>query len=179
MRSSKSDGASAGSGSGQASGGKLTLAYNADGPHKAWVEAVCNSVTNTLGITMEPLPVAQFSELRKQVTDRTLVGAFRTGWQADYPSMNNFLGAVYQTGAGSNDSDYSSQEFDDFLAQAAAASDDTAALGFYTQAQFLSALVTLFFLQSSITVKQSTGSCYPGTLTAAASASPSLIRRLF
>ena len=79
--------------------------------------------------------VAQFSELRKQITDRTLVGAFRTGWQADYPSMNNFLGAVYQTGAGSNDSDYSSQEFDDFLAQAAAASDDTAALGFYTQAQ--------------------------------------------
>ena len=132
---SSSGGASAGSGSGQASGGKLTLAYNADGPHKAWVEAVCNSVTNTLGITMEPLPVAQFSELRKQVTDRTLVGAFRTGWQADYPSMNNFLGAVYQTGAGSNDSDYSSQEFDDFLAQAAAASDDTAALGFYTQAQ--------------------------------------------
>ena len=132
---SSSGGASAGSGSGQASGGKLTLAYNADGPHKAWVEAVCNSVTNTLGITMEPLPVAQFSELRKQVTDRTLVGAFRTGWQADYPSMNNFLGAVYQTGAGSNDSDYSSQEFDGFLAQAAAASDDTAALGFYTQAQ--------------------------------------------
>ena len=132
---SSSGGASAGSGSGQASGGKLTLAYNADGPHKAWVEAVCNSVTNTLGITMEPLPVAQFSELRKQVTDRTLVGAFRTGWQADYPSMNNFLGAVYQTGAGSNDSDYSSQEFDGFLAQAAAAGDETAALGFYTQAQ--------------------------------------------
>ena len=47
---SSSDGASAGSGSGQASGGKLTLAYNADGPHKTWVEAVCNSVTNTLGI---------------------------------------------------------------------------------------------------------------------------------
>ena len=89
-------------------------------------------VTNTLGITMEPLPVAQFSELRKQITDRTLVGAFRTGWQADYPSMNNFLGAVYQTGAGSNDSDYSSQEFDGFLAQAAAATDQTAALGFYT-----------------------------------------------
>ena len=132
---SSSGGASAGSGSGQASGGKLTLAYNADGPHKAWVEAVCNSVTNTLGITMEPLPVAQFSELRKQVTDRTLVGAFRTGWQADYPSMNNFLGAVYQTGAGSNDSDYSSQEFDDFLAQAAAAGDETTALGLYTQAQ--------------------------------------------
>ena len=78
---SSSGGASAGSGSGsgQASGGKLTLAYNADGPHKAWVEAVCNSVTNTLGITMEPLPVAQFSELRTQITDRTLVGAFRTG----------------------------------------------------------------------------------------------------
>ena len=130
------DGGSAGSdGQAAASGGRLTLAYNSDGPHKAWVEAVCNSVSNTLGISMEPLPYAQFSELRQQITDHTLIGAFRSGWQGDYPSMGNFLGSVYQTGAGSNDAQYSDANFDDLLAKAAAAKDDKTALGFYEQAQ--------------------------------------------
>ncbi|WP_167202854.1 ABC transporter substrate-binding protein [Actinomyces respiraculi] len=130
-----SEGAGAASGAGSASGGKLTLAYNSDGPHKAWVEAVCNSVSNTLGISMEPLPFAQFSELRAQVTDRSIVGAFRTGWQADYPAMANFLGAQYQTGAGSNDSDYSSEEFDTLLAESAAAPDEAAATDLLIKAQ--------------------------------------------
>lgn len=132
---SSSSSSSAASGQGKNGSGVLTLAYNADGPHKAWVEAVCNSVSNTLGITMEPLPIAQFSELRTQVTDRTIVGAFRSGWQADYPSMANFLGSQYQTGAGSNDTDYSSTEFDDLLAQAASAADEATALSLYEQAQ--------------------------------------------
>lgn len=118
-----------------ASGTKLTLAYNSDGPHKAWVEAVCNSVKNTLGIDMEPQPFAQFSELRKKVTEHSLEGAFRSGWQADYPSMNNFLGAVYQTGAGSNDAQYSNKEFDDLLASAAAAKTEDEALADYIKAQ--------------------------------------------
>ena len=122
-------------GQGADSGGRLTLAYNSDGPHKAWVEAVCNSVSNTLGISMEPLPFPQFSELRKQVTDRTLVGAFRSGWQADYPSMGDFLGSPYQTNGGSNDAEYSSAAFDDLLARAASTTDEAAALGFYEQAQ--------------------------------------------
>lgn len=132
---SSSSSSTAGSGQGKSGGGTLTLAYNADGPHKAWVEAVCNSVTNTLGITMEPLPFAQFSELRGQITDRTIVGAFRTGWQGDYPSMANFLGAVYQTGAGSNDADYSSEEFDRLLAEAAASTDEATTMDLYLQAQ--------------------------------------------
>ena len=133
--SSSASASAVGGEQGAASGGKLTLAYNSDGPHKAWVEAVCNSVSNTLGISMEPLPIAQFSELRTAITDHKLVGAFRSGWQADYPSMANFLGAVYQTGAGSNDAQYSDKTFDDLLVQAAAASDDAAALSAYEQAQ--------------------------------------------
>ncbi|ARD41203.1 ABC transporter substrate-binding protein [Actinomyces gaoshouyii] len=134
---SSGSGNSSSGGQGAASGGRLTLAYNSDGPHKAWVEAVCNSVSNTLGITMEPLPLAQFSELRSQITDRTLVGAFRTGWQADYPAMANFLGAQYRTGAGSNDSDYSNQEFDRLLSEAAVASDEAGATDLLLQAQSL------------------------------------------
>ena len=67
-RGSSSEGGGLGSGS-----GKLTLAYNSDGPHKTWAEAVCHSVSNVLGITMEPLPVAQFSEMRSAITKHTLL----------------------------------------------------------------------------------------------------------
>ena len=92
-------------------------------------------MSNVLGITMEPLPVAQFSEMRSAITKHTLLGAFRSGWSADYPSLENFLNATFQTGAGANDSQYSSKTFDDFLAQAAAATDPETAYGYFRQAQ--------------------------------------------
>ena len=129
-RGSSSGGGGLGSGS-----GKLTLAYNSDGPHKTWAEAVCHSVSNVLGITMEPLPVAQFSEMRTAITDHSLLGVFRSGWSADYPSLENFLNATFQTGAGANDSQSSSKTFDDLLAQAAGATDPQTAYGYFRQAQ--------------------------------------------
>ena len=122
-------------GQGAESGGRLTFAYNSDGPHKDWVEAVCNSVSTTLGISMEPLPYAQFSELRQQITDHTIVGAFRAGWQAGYPSMEDFLDGPFQTNGGANDAQYSSTAFDDLMAQAAAAKDDAESNALYVKAQ--------------------------------------------
>lgn len=95
--------------------GTFKLAYNADGGHQAWVDATINSIKNTLGIDAEGKPYATFAELRTEVTDRVIDSAFRTGWQADYPGLYNFLGPIYGTGAGSNDGDYSSAEFDSLL----------------------------------------------------------------
>lgn len=97
--------------------GKLTLAYNADASHKDWVDAVMNQVSNALGIQAEGNPYADFKSLRNDVVNRQLNGAFRTGWQADYPSMTNFLEPLYATGASSNDGDYSNPEFDSLLDQ--------------------------------------------------------------
>ena len=101
--------------------GTFTIAYNTDGGHQAWVDAVTNQLRNTLEIDAEGQPYATFAELRTDVTGRTIQGAFRTGWQADYPGLGNFLGPLYVTGAGSNDGDYSSQEFDNLMRQGAAA----------------------------------------------------------
>ncbi len=95
--------------------GTFKLAYNADGGHQAWVDATINSIKNTLGIDAEGDPYATFAELRGDVTNDTITSAFRTGWQADYPGLYNFLGPLYATGAGSNDGDYSSAEFDALL----------------------------------------------------------------
>lgn len=115
--------------------GKLTLAYNADGPHEAWVRAVCDSVSNTLGITMEPLPFAQFSELREQIDERRLGGAFRSEWRAEYPSPGSFLADTYVTGASANDSEYANAAFDGLMGRAAAAGTESGALGLYVEAQ--------------------------------------------
>lgn len=102
--------------------GTFSIAYNSDGGHQAWVDAVTNSVKNTLGIDAVGAPYPDFKSLRTEVTNRTITTAFRTGWQADYPGKYNFLAPLYGTGAGSNDTDYSSAQFDDLLRQAASAS---------------------------------------------------------
>lgn len=102
--------------------GTFTIGYNSDGGHQAWVDAVTNSIKNTLGIDAEGNPYPDFKSLRDEVTNRTIKGAFRTGWQADYPGKYNFLAPLYGTGAGSNDGDYSSATFDGLLKDAAAAS---------------------------------------------------------
>jgi oligopeptide transport system substrate-binding protein len=102
--------------------GKFVVAYNNDGAgNKEFTEAMTNQIHNVLGIVSEPKAYATFDELRKDVTDRTIKTAFRTGWQADYPSMLNYLGPIYATGAGSNDGDYTNKEFDQLIADASAA----------------------------------------------------------
>ncbi len=92
--------------------GTFELAYNADGDHAAWVDATVNSIKNVLGIDAVGLPYPDFAGFRTEINDRTIKSAFRTGWQFDFPSQANILGALYVTGSGSNDADYSNEEFD-------------------------------------------------------------------
>lgn len=117
--------------------GQFTISYNADGGHQAWVDAVVNSIRNTLSIDAAGNPYPDFKSLRDEVTNRTIKGAFRTGWQADYPSLGNFLGAQWGTGAGSNDSSYSNKDFDAKLKEAAGAGSPEAAVPHYNEAQEL------------------------------------------
>lgn len=115
--------------------GSLQLAYNQDGGHQAWTDAVMNSVKNTLGIDAKGAPYADFKSFRDEVSNRTIKTAFRTGWQADYPSPFNFLGPLYATGASANDGDYSNPEFDGLLKKALNTADQVAADKIYDQAQ--------------------------------------------
>ena len=103
--------------------------------HDVWVNAVTNSIKNALGIEAEGNPYPTFGEFRTDVTADTIETAFRTGWQADYPSLFNFLGPLYGTGAGANDGDYSSAEFDDLLKQGSAQTDTAEANILFQQAQ--------------------------------------------
>jgi oligopeptide transport system substrate-binding protein len=117
--------------------GTFKIGYNADASHKDWVEATVNSIKNTLGIDAEPNPIATFGDFRSQVIGGTLGTASRAGWQADYPSIYNFLGPLYAKGAGSNDAMYDNPDFDALLVKGASATSVDAGVAFFQQAEAL------------------------------------------
>ncbi|WP_404289921.1 ABC transporter substrate-binding protein [Glutamicibacter arilaitensis] len=115
---------------------EFSIGYNVDGAgNKEFVEAVANQVKNTLGINAVAKPYTSFKALREDVGKKTMTGAHRSGWQADYPSLYNFLGALYGTGAGSNDGDYSNKEFDDKLKDGLAATDPAEGAKIFNESQ--------------------------------------------
>ncbi|WP_156686384.1 peptide ABC transporter substrate-binding protein [Mycobacterium sp. Marseille-P9652] len=101
--------------------GQYTIAYNADAGNQEWVDAVANSIKNTLGIAAAGAPQPTFAGFRTQITNHTITTAFRAAWQGDYPSLLEFLAPLFATGAGSNDVGYSNPDFDAALAAAEAA----------------------------------------------------------
>ncbi|GGV47131.1 hypothetical protein GCM10010495_76020 [Kitasatospora herbaricolor] len=99
-------------------GNRLTITYNADGGHKEWVDALCNSIRQNTGVECVGDPKVDFKTARTAITGHTVNGAFRTGWIQDYPLNANLLADVYRTGAASNDFGYSSPQFDQLADQA-------------------------------------------------------------
>ncbi len=117
--------------------GTLTMTYNADAPNKAWSEAVCNSIKNTLGIQCTAVPTVDFATFNKKIDANELKGIFRSNWQMDYPSIENFLVPIYAKGADSNWSHYDNPEFTKLTSQAAAAKTPDESNALYQQAEAL------------------------------------------
>ncbi|MGG7305845.1 peptide ABC transporter substrate-binding protein [Curtobacterium sp. AB451] len=115
----------------------LTIAYNADGGHQAWVTAVTNSISSTLGIKAEGKAYPTFAEALAVQTDNKLTGGSRTGWQADYPSLYNFLGPTMGDGSSSNYSRYDSSEYNELLAKGRSAATVEEGNKYFDQAQEL------------------------------------------
>ncbi|MBB5785936.1 peptide ABC transporter substrate-binding protein [Jiangella mangrovi] len=115
--------------------GTITISYNSDSDHKAWVDAVCTSITNALDVPCLGRGVVDLATFRDQITAREMGGVFRTGWQMDYPSLENFLVPVFATGASANDGDYSNPDFDAAVKAAAANPDAEAAAAGYREAE--------------------------------------------
>jgi oligopeptide transport system substrate-binding protein len=115
--------------------GSFDIAYNADGGHQPWVDAVANQIKNTLGIESAGVSYPDFATLRAEIKNRTLNAATRSGWQFDYPGAYNILGALFITGAGSNDGDYASDEYDELVNKGATAGSVEEANDYFAQAQ--------------------------------------------
>lgn len=119
-------------------GGQLKISYNADtGSHKEWVDAVCNSINKVMGNNKACVgaPVGTFADFRSQVSQQKLHGAWRAGWQMDYPLIQNFLQPVYYTNASSNDGKWNNKQFDDLVDKANAESDKAKAVSTFQDAE--------------------------------------------
>ena len=101
--------------------GRYAVGYNADGGHQEWVDAVANSIKNTLDIDAVGAPQPTFAGFHSLITAHSIATAFRGAWQGDYPSMLEFLDPLFTTGAGSNYVGYTNPAFDAALARAEAA----------------------------------------------------------
>jgi oligopeptide transport system substrate-binding protein len=117
--------------------GPIEITSNADGGHKEWIEAVCGSISETLGVECLFDSVQQFSQARQAIEARELDSLYRSGWLADYPSMENFLNPLYRTGGSSNDNGYSNPEVDAKLQAADQAESEDEAYQLYHEAEVL------------------------------------------
>ncbi|MET8176453.1 peptide ABC transporter substrate-binding protein [Streptomyces clavifer] len=119
-------------------GGQLKISYNADtGSHKEWVDAVCNSINSVMGNNKACVgsPVGTFADFRNQVSTQKLTGAWRAGWQMDYPLIQNFLQPLYYTNAPSNDGKWSNEKFDALVNKANAETDKATAVSTFQDAE--------------------------------------------
>jgi oligopeptide transport system substrate-binding protein len=115
--------------------GDIELTSNVDLPNQPWMEEICASVTATLGAGCRFVPVATLGEFRRKLNAREITAVFRSGWIADYPSIENFLSPMYRTGASDNVGQYSSPVVDALLTAADTAPTRKQAWDLYQQAE--------------------------------------------
>ncbi|WP_372338950.1 peptide ABC transporter substrate-binding protein [Actinoplanes sp. RD1] len=113
----------------------IKIAYNADGNHKAWVDAMCNQIKASLGVDCAGAPEPKFADLLNKVEKKEPVGLIRLGWVMDYPLMENYLGPLYGTGGSSNYYGYSNKKFDDLVKAGSAAATTEEAIAKWQQAE--------------------------------------------
>ncbi|WP_460793279.1 peptide ABC transporter substrate-binding protein, partial [Nocardioides pacificus] len=102
-------------------GDGLTITVNGDGDHGPWSEAACNSISQALDIECTVKKTVDFATFLTDLDERKTTGMFRSGWQMDYPSIENFLVPLYGKGAASNYYDFDDADFNRLTTEAAAA----------------------------------------------------------
>lgn len=115
----------------------LELGYNADGPHKEWIEAVANNLETNLGVKVTVRPFEKFQAILDELDAKKYTGLFRMGWAIDYPSAENYLSPIFGTGAietGSNYGGYSNPKFDELVAKGNQAASPEESLKAYQEA---------------------------------------------
>jgi oligopeptide transport system substrate-binding protein len=115
--------------------GDIELTSNVDLPNQPWMEEICASVTKTLGVPCRFVPIPTLGEFRRKLNAQEITAVFRSGWIADYPSIENFLSPMFRTGASDNVGKYSNSAVDSLLSVADTASTSEQAWDLYQQAE--------------------------------------------
>jgi oligopeptide transport system substrate-binding protein len=99
-------------------GNKISIQYNADGGHKEWVEAVCNSITKAVGVACTGDSKADFQADLNARDAHEVKSLYRSGWVLDYPFIANFIRDLFGTHSDGNQGGFSSKEVDTLIKQA-------------------------------------------------------------
>src|SRR4051795_12635024 len=113
----------------------IKITYNADGGHKAWVDAMCNQIKASLAINCTGVGEPKFSDLLTKVEKKAPVGLIRLGWLMDYPLMENYLGPLYGTNGSSNYYGYSNPTFDSLVKKGSEAKTPEDSIKLWQQAE--------------------------------------------
>src|SRR5581483_196347 len=80
-------------------------------------------------------PVGTFADFRNRISGEKVTGMFRSGWQMDYPLVQDFLQPLYYTDASSNYGKFSGSDFDRLVDEANAESDPARAVATFQDAE--------------------------------------------
>lgn len=116
--------------------GDVKLYYAGDSEVKSAMDAVCNSIQNTLGITCVTSALSDNATFRSYTRSGKADGPFPSNWTMDYPSIDNALIPLYSKDGTSNRGAYESAAFD-ALMDRAAKEDSAAAIKTYQEAERL------------------------------------------
>lgn len=115
--------------------GAIELTSNVDSPNQPWMEEVCASITRTLGVPCSFVAIPTLGDFRRQLNAGEITAVFRSGWIADYPSIENFLSPMFRTGASDNVGKYSNPAVDALLDSADSAATRDEAWLMYQEAE--------------------------------------------
>ncbi|NUK23985.1 peptide ABC transporter substrate-binding protein [Streptomyces lunaelactis] len=93
-------------------GNQIWIQYNADGGHKEWVTAVCESIRNSTGVECTPDAKPDFQTDLEARDNNKVKSMYRGGWVADYPVNANFMRELYGTTAEANNGRFSDKAVD-------------------------------------------------------------------
>ncbi|MFE2874690.1 ABC transporter substrate-binding protein [Streptomyces roseus] len=127
-------------------GTAIDFGYNTGGGHEEWVQAVAQQLKDVLGLEVK-LNGKPFKEALAQQQTKGTSGLWRSAWGADYPTPDNFLFPLLDSGSinpdesgkalGDNRGRYSNPKFDELITQARGTKDPAARAKLYQEAEKL------------------------------------------
>ncbi|MFC8986297.1 ABC transporter substrate-binding protein [Streptomyces sp. SID9913] len=116
-------------------GNKITIQFNADGGHKEWVEAVCNSIRKATGVDCVGDSKPDFQTDLDARDAKEVKSMYRGGWVQDYPLNVNFMRDLYGSKADGNTSGFADKEIDALFKKGDNAKDLDSAIAAYQEAE--------------------------------------------
>ena len=98
--------------------GSIKIFYAGDSDNKPPMDAICNSIRNTLGIECLTSALTDNASFRSLTRSGKATGPFPLNWTMDYPSIDNAIVPQFSSTGSSNRGSYSNPDFDALIAKA-------------------------------------------------------------